>query len=217
MPNGRCHDSSNPKRSWIPSDVTKNQIIGYTGNLHGSKRGPLQKNDEPKACPTVYFTCGHFTQAHGEEWNVGWESYKGWECKFFGNIPDADQRKQRNGKRGTGKANSTRPRQGGGMENIPTDEHVRTLKTLGKNRIKAPDTADLTNWNLSPLGDENSKYVLREVWIKSGTTGDIKDSRFAHPSRHWFIPVNDERTRANLWGQVYACLPLSQKVRRFFG
>jgi hypothetical protein len=203
---GKCHDPIDPKRNWIPSGVTQNKIIGYTGDLHG------KKNDRP----TVYFTCGHFTQAHGKKWNEGWESYEGWECKFFGNVPDSDQRKPRYRKRGTGKANSTREINGR-MENIPTDEYVKTLKTIGKNRIKRPNTADLASWNLSRLGDENKDYVLREVWIKEKTNGDVKDSRFAHPSRHWFTPVNDEQTRANLWRQVYTCLPLSQKIRRYFG
>jgi len=171
----------------LPANVTKEKIIGYTGTRH--------KN------PTVYFTLGHFTQVHTNAWNIGWDSYAGWQCKFFGNIREMDER--------NGKASSHTIR-GGKKETVPPDDYVAKLEMLGHNRFARGGQ----DFDLKTLGDEKPNYILREFWIRGN--GEEEKDRFAHPSRHWFIPVKDEATRAELWGEVYARLTASQKIGRFF-
>src|SRR5215470_19118555 len=77
MPNSKGpHDQNNAKTPAIPSNVTFDHIIGFTWEA---------KDPHPV---TVYTTLGHFTQEHDQKWNVGWDSYEGWQCIFFGNVKD---------------------------------------------------------------------------------------------------------------------------------
>jgi hypothetical protein len=98
----------------FPADLNKDMIIGYTWS----------KTDYP----TVYFTSGHYTQKHAERWNLGWDSYEGWECKFFGNVPIL-KKPPPNDKA----PDSSTDAQG---QAIPIADYVRNLKSLGKTGLR---------------------------------------------------------------------------------
>jgi len=176
MPNSRGPHSKHNKGKPLVLPRHPGVIIGYTGDL----------ND----FPTVYFTCGHYTQRHQMDWDVGWDSYVGWECRFFGNVPKgSDESSHDAEKRVLG----------------PVD-YVTKLEWLGENRFKGGQAEDLSNWNLDlNLDNDTQKPMrLREFWIRGG--GDIlkEEDRFAHPSRHHFIPVrlSDASTRMQLWNRL---------------
>src|SRR5258705_4203814 len=147
MPNAKPHDATNPKRNLMPASATKDKIIGYTGNLDGHLSG-LVRDPQPDARPTVYFTVGHFTQAHSKDWNVGWESHAGWECRFFGNIEESKLKHLHFHDPPTKKVITN-----------PT-EHRQALNGSGKNRFQGWMADDISNWKLGLLGDETSNHRI---------------------------------------------------------
>ena|SRR5712664_1018651 len=173
MPNASgSHSARNAKTISIPSNVTKEKIIGYTGELEKT--------------PTVYFTLGHFTQDHPDKWNIGWDGYESWQCKFFGNVPKGSDDHS---------------------ANLHPDEYVRKLERIGYNRFVGG------RWDLSIRPKELQGHRLREFWVR-GAGVQSKD-RFAHPSRNCFTPVSnmDGEIREKLWGQVCARLPTRAQGR----
>ncbi len=167
MPNSSgSHSAKNPKTALIPSNVTKEKIIGYTGELNSK--------------PTVYFTLGHFTQDHSHKWNIGWDGYAGWQCKFFGNVPRGSDHHS---------------------HNLAPDEYVQKLERIGYNRFIGG------KWDLTARQGELTGHQLREFWIRGA--GVAPRDRFAHPSRNPFVPVSnmDSATRATLWEQVRSHSP----------
>jgi hypothetical protein len=180
MPNkSGPHSKSNPKTSKIPANITADMILGYTGVLQ-----PVGAIGPIALPPTVYFTRGHFTQAHGHDWNVGWDSYEGWDCKFFGNVLESGDQ-------------SSHIRVGQNIENIPPDKYVQKLSKIGYNRFVGG------KWDLSTRQNELRGHILREFWIQRA--GVQNEDRFAHPSRNCFIPVRatDKATRRRLWEQIH--------------
>ena len=150
MPN---HHEKNRKPLQPPNDP--GLIIGYTGDL----------ND----CPTIYFTTGHYTQRHPEEWNVGWENCKHWQCLYFANVLRTDKHSSH-------------------KNTMSKSAYLTKLQNLGRNdRVQGKDPEQLASWNLKMLGDENNSYQLREFWIKN--PGNQPDERFPHKSRNEFTPV----------------------------
>jgi hypothetical protein len=181
MPNANGPHHKGNKGKPLPLPAVTGEIIGYTGDL----------ND----CPTVYFTLGHYTQKHTEDWDVGWDSCAGWECMFFGNVHSKPKRQD-------GKdADSFHDVQKQPL--FSPDDYVLHLKTLGKNRFKGGKVDKLSNWNLDVNLDGKTggqQLRLREFWIRKG--GLVEENRFAHPSRGHFIPVNDVHTKKQLLDQV---------------
>ena len=167
MPNARGpHSAGNLKPQNVPSNVGYRDVIGYT-------RDP--KN--PGGPVTVYTTRGHFTQHHGEQWNVGWDSYDGWQCKFFGNVLRSGNHSSHTG-----------------QQNIAPAQYVANLETIGYNRFVGG------RWDLSRREHELHGHLLREFWIRGNGLDDV--NRFAHPSRSCFIPVESDRAKQMLWGQL---------------
>ncbi len=187
MPNGSGpHGDTNVKGPDFPASLNPGMIIGYTGSVTDY--------------PTVYFTAGHYTQKHRERWNIGWDSYEGWECKFFGNVPIPDPK---NTPRNAKDPDSSSDAQG---HALPVDGYVKKLEGLGKNRFKGGNTQNLNNWNLDKTRDTRPAadqiLRLREFWIRGA--GTPSRDRFPHPSRHEFIPVpfSEKKVRDELWNQV---------------
>ena len=192
MPNNSGpHNATNRKNYWMPTNVAKDKIIGHTGNLNGFVRGRCQKAD-PNALPTVYFTVGHFTQAHHEDWNLGWENYEGWQCRFFGNI--------HKNKLQDVHFHKVDPQTKKTILVTP-DQHFQDLTDNGVNRFQGGRAEDIRSWRLQLLRDENDNYKLREFWIMEGKTGDKENERFPHRSRNFFMPVT-AATKDTLWKQV---------------
>ena len=149
-----------PKELVLPPN--RGKTIGFTGRIDD--------------LPTVYFTTGHYTQRHEDSWDVGWESFDGWQCVFFGNVPKWTGRNPKDDPLDIHKT-------------AKHDDYVKKLNEAAKGRnrfIGGPDPWDLTN----PDGGEGK--VLRELW-----TNKIDNSRWAHPARHAFtpLPLSDARIK----------------------
>jgi len=169
MPNDAGpHDRGNAKKRIIPAYVSSRDIIGYT-------TAPRQ----PGRPVTVYTTLGHFTQVHASSWNVGWDSYVGWQCLFFGNVKD-----------GPHAAESSHDQNGRLLAPLA---YVAKLNLIGRNRFNG------LVWDLT-TPSEGLGYHLREFWIRG--TGTASENQFAHPSRGYFVPVTADPERSALWRQV---------------
>lgn len=223
MPNASGpHGAKNPKNRGLPTTLTKADIIGYTPPQPGKPR------------PTVYFTSGHLTIWHPDDWNIGWDSCEGWIPLFFGNVLKKDYEA---GKDSSHDAKHRSP--GNPKGNIPPPDYIAKLKALGHNRVTGAKPNLLRNWDLQTR-DETDR-ILREFWIRAssppsssspssprgaagpssprgaGTTPqpDMLDmNRFAHPSRGPFIPVpvNATDCRDELWKLVEAYKKSPPKV-----
>jgi hypothetical protein len=148
--------------------------------------------------PTVYFTLGHYTLRHEKDWDVGWDSCENWECKFFGNVPENADSSSHHKK-----------------QCIPPDDYVKKLNALAKglNRFKGGQADRLASWELNAPDQIPKPKLLREFWIRKG--GNIDEDRFAHPSRHHFIPVlNGDQTQTDLRNQLLRVTPPVTKTLR---
>jgi len=180
MPNASGpHSSTNAKSKQCPANVGYQDVIGYTGNPNDSQR-PV----------TVYTKFGHFTQVHRNKWNEGWDSYVGWTCLFFGNVPKDDEIHGRT----SSHEDVVQPNGRIVRTSIAPSAYVKQLEGLGRNRFVGGQ------WKLQRWGDETHDHILREFWIRGA--GLNERDRFAHPSRAFFTPVESDRAKRMLWDQI---------------